>query len=371
MRIGIIDADLLNSKRNRFPNLACMKLSAFHKQGGHEVRLLTDYTSLKAYDKVFISKVFTETKVPEEVLPLPNVEYGGTGFFWDKAPALPDEIEHIMPDYHLYEEFVRDAVARGEMPKQDANVYLNYSIGYTTRGCIRQCDFCVNHSSRRSVVHSPVAEVVDPTRKYIFLLDDNVLACSDWRRIFNELNATGKHFCFRQGLDARLLTPEKCEVIFGSNWKGDFIFAFDNIADRAVMERKLKLIQQYKGAKQVKMYLLCGFNHDQPGVYTEEFWLRDVADLFERIRIVLAHECVPYAMRYADYAKAPQPYKGIYITLARYCNQPSIAKKKSFRQYCYETVGQNESAPRYASAFAEAHPNVAERYYDVRWGDPL
>lgn len=69
--------------------------------------LKTDYEDLDQYDKVYISKVFTDTPIDENILTLPNVEYGGTGFFFDKAPDLPYEIEHHFPDYHLYDDFVK------------------------------------------------------------------------------------------------------------------------------------------------------------------------------------------------------------------------------------------------------------------------
>lgn len=81
MRIAIIDADLIGRKRHRFPNLVCMKLSGFYKEQGALVHLKLDYEALQEYEKVYISKVFTDTPVPSEVLELPNVTYGGTGFF--------------------------------------------------------------------------------------------------------------------------------------------------------------------------------------------------------------------------------------------------------------------------------------------------
>ena len=93
-RIAIIDADLAGRKRHRFPNLVCMKLSAFEKEEGNEVELKTDYKDLARYDKVYLAKVFLDTPVPPEVLKLPQVIYGGTGFFYDKAKKLPDPIEH-------------------------------------------------------------------------------------------------------------------------------------------------------------------------------------------------------------------------------------------------------------------------------------
>ena len=132
-KIAIIDADIIGKKKHRFPNLCCMKLSSYHKQMGDSVILKTDYDNLDVYDKVYISKVFTDTEVPgepedksektsenitewyadNEFLKQKNIEYGGTGFFYDKAPPLPDEIEHIMPDYHLYDNWVNNAIQGG------------------------------------------------------------------------------------------------------------------------------------------------------------------------------------------------------------------------------------------------------------------
>ncbi len=88
-KIAIIDADLIGRKRHRFPNLACMKLSGYWKDQGTDVVLKTDFTDLAEFDQVFLSKVFTDTPVPDAVLALPNVQCGGTGFFYDKAPPLP------------------------------------------------------------------------------------------------------------------------------------------------------------------------------------------------------------------------------------------------------------------------------------------
>ena len=113
MKIAIIDADLIGRKKHRFPNLACMKISGYYKSSGNEVELKIDYENLTEYDKIFISKVFTDTYIDENILKLPTVEYGGTGFFYDKAPKLSDEIEHHMPDYHLYDEWVEQQISNG------------------------------------------------------------------------------------------------------------------------------------------------------------------------------------------------------------------------------------------------------------------
>lgn len=113
INIAIIDADLIGKKKHRFPNLASMKLSGYHKELGDNVVLKTDYENLVSFDKVFISKVFTDTPIPDDVLMMPNIQYGGTGFFYDKAPNLPDKIEHHMPDYHLYDEWISEQLFGG------------------------------------------------------------------------------------------------------------------------------------------------------------------------------------------------------------------------------------------------------------------
>ena len=127
MKIAIIDADLIGRSKHRFPNLVCMKLSGYYKEIGAEVELKTDYENLATYDKVYISKVFTDTPIDEGILELPNVEYGGTGFFYDKAPKLPDKVEHHMPDYHLYDKWVNEQINNGG-ERNDFKYYLDYSI---------------------------------------------------------------------------------------------------------------------------------------------------------------------------------------------------------------------------------------------------
>lgn len=85
IKIAVIDADLIGRKNHRFPNLACMKISGYEKDQNNNVTLKLDYNDLDKFDKVYISKVFTDTYIPEDILTLSNIEYGGTGFFYDKA----------------------------------------------------------------------------------------------------------------------------------------------------------------------------------------------------------------------------------------------------------------------------------------------
>lgn len=359
MKIAIIDADLIGRKKHRFPNLACMKISGYHKEQGNSVELKLDYENLSLYDKVYVSKVFTDTPIEDSILQLPNVEYGGTGFFYDKAPKLPNEIEHHMPDYHLYDDWVNEQIENGEK-KIDFKYYTDYSIGFVTRGCFRQCEFCVNKNYKRVEKHSPLSEFVDNKRKKICLLDDNFLGHPDWKNILLELQSTRKQFQFKQGLDERILTDEKCEILFKSKYDGDYIFAFDNVADATLIESKLQLLRKYT-SKVPKFYVFCGF--DRNDKWDIEFWKQDIIDIFKRIEILMKYKCIPYIMRFNRYEESP--YRGMYVTLARWCNQPSFFKKKSLREFAIAN-GIESACYKYVDEFERICPEIS-RYLDIKY----
>lgn len=132
VKVGIIDADLLEKNRHRMPNLACMKISSYHKQMGDQVELLTDYSNVQEFGRVYLSKVFTGTRCPEEVLTMEHVKYGGTGFYLDQAPGLPYEVEHTMPDYSLYANWLASQGEDGKRSKK-FKYYREYSVGFLTR----------------------------------------------------------------------------------------------------------------------------------------------------------------------------------------------------------------------------------------------
>lgn len=359
MKVAIIDADLIGRNRHRFPNLVSMKLSGYYKNMGADVKLKTDYNNLTLYDKVFISKVFTDTYVDIQILELPNVKYGGTGFFYDKAPKLPDKIEHYMPDYHLYDEWVNNQISN-KKKKSSFKYYFDYSIGFTTRGCFRKCGFCVNRNYDKVYLHSPLNEFVDKSRKKICLLDDNILGSSCWRDIFKELQCIGKSFQYNQGMDERLLTGEKCSIIFNSKYDGDYIFAFDDIKDYALIEDKIKLLKKYTD-KIPKFYVLCGY--DRNNLYDEYFWKQDIFNMMKRIKLLMEYKCLPYIMRFNKYIESP--YQGVYKTVAAWCNQAQFFKKKTLREFGIVS-GISSSRNKYIVDFEKAHP-VFKKYMDMKW----
>lgn len=364
MKIGIIDADLLDNG-TQFPNLALMKISGYYKNKGNDVKLITNYNDIYKYDKIFLSKVFDYTKIPIDLNKFPHIEYGGTGFYYDKAPFLPKEIEHHKPDYELYKDFVEEKLKEGEK-RNKWKYYLDYSIGFTTRGCFRQCSFCVNKRYKRAELHSPVKEFLDEGKKYITLLDDNILACKDWRQVFEELQATNKRFQFKQGIDIRLMTNEKAKILSKSKYIGHYIFAFDHIKDRDLIEEKLKIWKQYTN-KTTKLYVLCGY--DENNKYDNNFWKQDIINTFERIKILMKYGCLPYIMRYKKYKESP--YYGMYINLANWCNQPHLITKMSFREFAIksqERVKTKECATmKYLNEFESKYPDIAKKYFDMKF----
>ena len=305
MNVGIIDADLIGRKKHRFPNLVCEKLSLYWKEKGANVELILAEFDINLFDKIYVSKVFTDTPIPiwlEKILTDKRVTFGGTGFYFDKAPNLPEDIEHHMPDYELYDKWIASEIykAKIEYGKQGKNIpqsfysqfkeYQNYSIGFLTRGCFRKCKFCVNQKYNHVFRHSPLSEFFDPQKRKICLLDDNFLGCPEWKSMLEELIATGRPFKFKQGLDERLLTEEKCKLLFSAKYDGDFTFAFDNISDYDLIESKLKMIRRYcKKRTCIKFYVLVGF---------ESTDAKDIENALKRIALLIRYKCLPYVMRY-------------------------------------------------------------------------
>lgn len=357
--IGIADADLLDHG-TRHPNLALIKISAFCKAHGHTVELMADYDGIEQYDVVFLSCVFSFTALREEILDLPYVYYGGTGIFPDGGENLPDEVEHMCPDYSLYEPYVESQLALGRR-RSALSDYLDYSIGFTTRGCFRKCSFCVNKKYDHVVPHAPVSEFLDESRPYIYLWDDNFLAYSKWKSVLDELEATGKPFQFRQGLDVRLMTEEKAKALAHCRYHGDFIFAFDHLEDRERIEKKLLLWREWT-ERGTRLYVLSAYDSQDE---------KDIASVFERIAILMKYDCLPYIMRYESYKNCR--WRALYVNIARWCNQPNFFKKKSFREFCEANQAYHKnketmcSAYRAMTEFEREFPHLAERYFDLHF----
>lgn len=421
LKIGMIDIDLLNNG-TRHPNLAQMKMSGYCKSHGHSVRLLysaEDLDSLSDYDFLLISKVFDYTPVPEEVLKMMNgpfngldsiearyralnepsiidtlnhysvelrkrpektqVLIGGTGFFEDGGRNLDPEIEHGMPDYELYTEYVQSKIASGRKESYYSD-YIGCSIGFLTRGCFRKCSFCVNKKYSRSFVNTEdIYSFHRPGNKVIYLWDDNFLSIGHKKslELLDKLIAVRTPFQFRQGLDLRLMDDEIAEKFQHCRYHGDFIFAFDHIQDKELIEEKLAIWRKHC-KKETKLYVLCAYDarsddpkyRIDPTIPVDKRDLMDIGNTFERIRILMKYQCLPFVMRYISYKDSP--YKGIYIQLARWCNQPGHFKRMSFQEFCqrnqmYAKTSKPCAPMRALELLKRDAPDIYEKYAMCRF----
>ena len=160
-----------------------------------------------------------------------------------KDSMLPKEIEHIYPDYSFYPEY-------------------SYAVGFLTRGCPRQCGFCVV-GKKEGCISRQVADLDEFWRGQpeIKLLDPNLLACSSHEEILQQLA-----FCkytyvdFTQGLDIRLINKDNVYWLNKLKIK-NIHFAWDNA--RQDLTRYFKIFSAYTNVKDVRrktVYVLTNYN---------------------------------------------------------------------------------------------------------------
>ena len=259
MKIGLIDVDGHN-----FPNLPLMKLSAYHKNKGDSVEWYEPLFS-GHMDIVYMSKVFSFTPDFQYFVDADMVMKGGTGYLYPSGgEKLPDEIEHIYPDYSIYFDKIPEV--------------RNTAYGFLTRGCPRGCDFCIvgEKEGKCSVKVADLSEFWGG-QKNIVLLDPNLFACKEWEDLSQQLIDSGAWVDFSQGCDIRIMTDKKAEYIKRMKIK-QIHFAWDRYEDKEIIIPKFRHFKEITGWEYQKLgvYVLCNFNtsfeQDLERIYT----LRDL-----------------------------------------------------------------------------------------------
>ena len=250
MKIGLIDVDGHN-----FPNIPLMKISAWHKQQGHGVEWYDPMFS-SHLDKVYMSKIFSFSPDYPYHINADEIITGGSGYCIElengrevyrkeKDKNLPPEIEHIYPDYSLYPQFTQDT-----------------AYGRLTMGCPRACSFC--HTSvkdgRKSYKVADLSEFWSG-QKNIMLIDQNILACRDYKELLQQLIDSGANVEFNGGLDIRMMTEEKAEMV--SQIKQKIVhFAWDQYQDKKMIIPKFEMFKKISGFSERKMIVYTIVNYD-------------------------------------------------------------------------------------------------------------
>lgn len=309
VRIGLIDVDNWGKLDKCFPNLPLMKISAFYKEHGCYVEW---YDSKTHYDIVYMSKVFSFSPEPFSEINADEVIRGGSGYaiklidgkeVFDKENHLnlSDRIEHIYPDYALYG-------------------IKNTAYGFMSRGCPRGCSFCHVQAKEGCRSHK-VADLSEfwNGQKKIELFDPNTFACPEWKDIVTQLIEAKAQVDFNQGVDIRMMTPEKIELLMKVNTK-HIHFAWDRYQDRDLIVPKFRQFKE-----------ITGWGRDKVTVYILTNYDSTIQQDLERIMFCRELNFCPYVMRYdKEHIK-----RGAEVNaLARWVNTKMIFWKcPTFEQY--------------------------------------
>lgn len=236
--IGLFDVD------NKYPNLALMKLSSFWKAQGYETFL----NPQRPMSKNYISCVFPENADYARALAKQlNAELGGSGV--DPSIKLTNEIEHYCPDYALYN--------------------FKKSLGFTSRGCSRNCGFCIVPEKEGYIrEHAPLSEFV--RHKRVVLQDNNFLASPLWKDKILEMTDRKLSVEFNQGLDIRLLTEESAELLKQLK-PSPLRFAWDSPLTECTVISGINMLRRAGypvNRNKLSFYILTGYNTN----IIEDYW---------------------------------------------------------------------------------------------------
>jgi hypothetical protein len=314
-KILLIDVD------SKIPNLALMKISGYYKAQGYDITLwrfgYTGYptetkkrriVNADKYDMVFVSCIFTCNSRIITVENCQEVYYGGTGYSIKKV--LPHFISYSEPDYSIYPD-------------------NNISYGFITRGCIRQCKFCVvpRKEGRSVYKNRHIDEIV--RHKKVRFLDNNILAYKKCNEVLQELIDKQIRCEFYQGLDIRLVDFDNAELLSLLNYMGEYTFAFDDIKMMRFVIVKISILKRYiKRDWKIRLFIYCNAE------------MNIKSDVIPRVEWCKANKVLPYIMRDANCFNSVD--KDFYMQLTAWCNQPGFFKGVTFQEFILKrTISQH------------------------------
>ena len=289
MNIGLIDVD----GHSGFPNLALMRLSAWHKGRGDHVEWWNGFCR---YDRGYKSKVFTFTPDIDTVIDAGEVIRGGTGY--KDYGSLPEEIENTAPDYSIYPA-------------------VNYAVGFLTRGCCRRCPWCIVPVKEGQI--RPAAaweEVKRPDSNRIIFMDNNVLASPHGLQQIKAMEGQKVWVDFNQGLDARLVTLETAALLARLRWIRFVRLSCDTTEMLPVIEQAVAYMKE-------------------AGIAKSRFWayllVQDVEDAKDRAVALKRMGVEPFAQPYRDY-DGGEPTQ-LQKQFAHWVNQKSVFHSCTWEEF--------------------------------------
>ena len=302
----LIDVD------SHIPNVALMRLYEYYSSLGWNVDFKR--LGLSIYDKnqtlveidnsgyclTFASTIFRGTIDRVCFKSISNLDVGGTGSR-NIQKHLPCDVERCQCNYSMY-------------PDCDT------SVGFISRGCIRDCEFCIVRQKEGNLVQVDTIDNIVKHKRVKFL-DNNFLALPNHIALMQELIDKKIKCQFNQGLDIRLVTEENANMLSKLNYMGEYIFAFDSLTLKQVVELKLKTLKKYIPKEwKIKFFIYCHPRLSIPNdVYFRILWCKE-------------NKVLPYLMRHEDCWKSKD--KRTYNDFSAWCNQPGIFKSHTYEQFC-------------------------------------
>lgn len=288
---------LHDSDGTKYPNLALMKLAAWHKAKGDIVVRFNPLLHSAYRDNddfiIYSSKVFSWA--PEDGYLPPNAIKCGTGY--GCMSTLPDNIEHICPDYDFYG--------------------VNYSLGFLTRGCIRSCPWCIVPRKEGEIrAHADIMEFA--RHRDVVLMDNNFLALPEYAvEQLEKIRKANMRVDFNQGLDSRLIDTTMAAHLASVRWMRPVRLACDHRDQMADVEKAVRRLRA------------AGVT---PRAYSCYVLVKDIDDALERVEFLRKLGIEPFAQPYREINSLSQP-NSIQRRFARWVNHKAIFKTVPWLEY--------------------------------------
>lgn len=273
-------------------NTAMMQVSTYHKLNNDDVYI---YSPLfhDEYDKIYAFSIFDYT---DKGYVRDDMITGGTGF--DIKSKLPVEITKCEYDWSLYPD-------------------CDYSILWFSRGCIRNCPFCVVRE-KEGYIHSVEPLNLNPNGKYVKVMDNNFFANPNWNDSVDYLLGLGQKIDM-QGFDIRIFNESQGEALSQLKHHKAFKFAWDNPRDN--IDDKIELLLDYIKPSNLMCYVLIGY------------WSSPMEDYRRVMHLWDEYKIHSFVMPYDKFNRYQKDF-------SRWVNNKIIFKSCTWKEY-QEKIGRN------------------------------